>query len=151
MAPQPTRITPIADYRDFDQGQPELPPEGPEFQLGGEKFHCVPAPAGGTLSRLAAAVRVDERGRQIYDAPNLTLFVEDVLAEERPQPVEAPAPVNGDEPAAEVLEIQPCDDVERWRALMADKKRPVHISVLGDIVVWLSNWYTDRPTQPSGS
>lgn len=148
MAPQPTRLTPIGDHRDFDADRPELPAEGPTFRLGGEDFHCVPAPAGGTLARLYAAARVDDRGRQIFDAPNLTLFIEDVLAEELPTKVTIEG--EGDEVATEVVEMQPCDDVERWRALMVDKKRPVEISLLGDVVVWLSGWYTDRPTQPSG-
>lgn len=146
---QPTRLVPVADHRNFDDGAEAIPEFGPSFELGGETFHCVPAAPGAVLARLMASVRVDERGRQVYDAPNLVLFVEDVLAEE--MPVEQPATVNEDgSENAPAMVVEPVDDVERWRALMKDKKRPVQIKVIGDIVLWLNGWYTDRPTQPSG-
>lgn len=146
---QRPRLTPVADYRDFDEGAPEVPQFGPKFMLGGEEFHCVPAAAGGTIASVMSSVRVDERGRQVYDAPNLVLFVEDVIAEE--MPVEQPAAVNDDGTESDpVMVLQPIDDVERWKALMRDKRRPVPVETLGNIAMWLIGWYTDRPTQPSG-
>lgn len=149
MASQrPARLIPVADHRNFDAEDWEFPAAGPVFELGGETFHCVPFPAGGTLARLAASVRVNDRGVQIYDAPNLVNFIEDVLAEELP--AEQPLPPEAPADSVPVEEMQPCDDIARWRVLMADKKRPIPLQIVGEIVGWLSNWYTDRPTQPSG-
>lgn len=152
MSPQPTRLIPTADHRNFDLDQPKLPERGPTFELGGEEFHCVPCPAGQTLARLYSSARINDRGQQVFDAPNMQIFIEDVLAEFLPVDVSVPPPDDAPEgtEATIVTEMQPCDDIARWRALMADKARPIHISVIGNVLVWLSGWYTDRPTEPSG-
>jgi hypothetical protein len=136
-------------HRNFDESEAfaAIPPAGPEFELGGETFHCVACPAGGTLSRLVAAAKVDERGRQAVNNPDLALFIEDVLAEELAVPQERPDDAEeGWEPGPAVVE--PCDDVPRWRVLMDDKSRPIPAQVIGDICTWLFEWYSQRPTTP---
>jgi hypothetical protein len=40
-------------------------------------------------------------------------------------------------------------EYERFTALMEDPKRIVPMDVLSEIMSWLIEEYTDRPTQPS--
>lgn len=141
-----------AIHRNFDEERaadagPEI--DGPTFELGGETFHCMAIPAGGVLPRVLNAVRFDDRGRRVYNAPDLVRFIEDVLCEEMQVP-QAPPPSDDAAPALveAVMVTQPVDDVERWTALMEDKKRPVPIETLGNVVMWLIEFYTDRPTTP---
>lgn len=147
------RPVPIDQHRNFDDDQQDLPAEGPTFTLGGEEFRCVPLPAGGTLTRLAAAVSRDERGRQVYNLPDMNLFIEDCLIEEVTTVTSAvPARSEGDIEIPGVPEqviVEDADDIERWRALMADKKRPIHVKQIAEVVMWLSETYNDRPTKPS--
>lgn len=133
----------VERVRSFDSTVADLPDVGPEFELGGETFHCLPMPAGGVLPRLTRAVGVDDRGRSVTN-PDILLFMEEVLCEEMLLPQ---ADVESEDAP---LVLQPCDDLARWRALMDDKKRPVEASVLVDVVLWLVEWYGDRPTRPSG-
>lgn len=131
-------------YRDFDEDL-DLPDEGPTFNLGGETFHCVPLPAGATLTRLASAIGRDDRGRQVYNLPDMNMFIEDCLIDERSVEVDAE-----EEGAMPTLVVEPADDIERWRALMNDKKRPIRVKRIAEIVIWLSQVYNeDRPTQRS--
>lgn len=136
-------------HRNFDADADDLPDEGPTFDLGGETFHCVPAPAGGTLARLAAAIGRDERGRQVYNLPDMTLFIEDCLIDETTTITPAQPARDDHEAVEEQVVVEDADDIERWRTLMSDKKRPIPVKKLADITIWLSNWYSDRPTQPS--
>lgn len=142
----------IDQHRDFDLDVPSYEGvEGPDFDLGGEHFQCVPQPAGGTLSRLASAIGRDDRGRQVYNLPDMTAFIEDCLIEETT--TTAPGEPDPDHPDAEVPDVvvvEPADDIARFQVLMADKKRPIPVAVLASITVWLSNYYSeDRPTRPS--
>lgn len=105
--------------------------DGPTFDLGGEKFHCVALPPGGVMSRLTGT------------GTNVATFIEDCLLEFR-----IVASVNGDDGDAVV---EKTDDVERWRKLMADKERPMPVELLVDIVIHLSKEYGERPTVRSRS
>lgn len=138
------------DDWDFDDEDEDFG-EGPTFRLGGEEFRCVPMPAGGTLTRLAASLGRDERGRQVYNLPDMNMFIEDCLIEETVESV--PGTPDPEHPEAEVPDVvvtEPADDVERWRVLMADKKRPIRVAKIAAIVVRLSDHYSeDRPTRPS--
>lgn len=140
----------VESYRDFDADVDEFDAEGPTFDLGGETFHCVPMPAGGTLARIAAAIGRDERGRQVFNLPDMNAFIEDCLIDEVTTVAAGEATEENPEPA-DVVVVEPADDIARWQALMADKKRPVPIKKLGELTVWLTNYYSeDRPTRPSG-
>lgn len=143
-AAQRLRISSSSGHRNFDDDAPELPLDGPVFELGGETFHCMPCPPAGVLPRLMAAGRVDEHGRQQSNTPDLIMFIEDVLADELP--VEVKPSAEGEEPS---VAFEPCDDIERWRALVKDRRRPVHATVILKIVLWLAEEYAERPTEPS--
>lgn len=138
MAPKPDRMKvrelPAA-HRDFDSDDDTPQRAGPTFKLGGEEFRCVAELAGAVLPNLVRSIAVDDRGKPV-SSPDVMRFMEDVIAEE--------LPVEGD---GEVWE--PCDDLERWRALMRDKRRPIHAEKLAAVVGWLIDWYTGRPTKPS--
>lgn len=141
-----------ASHRNFDEDMPRQDDEGPSFKLGDEEFHCMACPPGGVLPRVMSAARFDDRGRRVFNAPDIAMFIEDVLCDEMLVP-QAPADtVDGTGAEVALVEgvmvLQPVDDVERWKALMEDKKRPIPIERLGDIMLWLIEYYTDRPTAP---
>jgi hypothetical protein len=151
----PTNPVPLDRYRDFDDF--DVPTEQPTFKLGGEEFTCLAMPPGGVLTRLAAAISRDERGRQVYNLPDMNLFIEDCLITERiiePEPIVVDADAEPDETPEPVAVIENADERERWRALMDDPKRPIPIRVVADVVIFLQNWYSKdsgaRPTRPSG-
>lgn len=139
-------------FRDFDDEVPEPRTLGPSFKMGGEEFHCVGKLAGATLMLLGRIVGTDARGRAVRD-PALLEFMEGVIAEELPvmRTPDALAPDDG--PGGEAAEVEvwePCDDLERWRALLEDKARPIEAEKLGEVIGWLIEVYTDRPTRASG-
>jgi hypothetical protein len=158
MANQPVRRTAEPPpHWDFDEDPHEQPELGPTFTLGGELFHCLPALAGGVMPRLMNAMRLDDRGRQVYNNPDILLFMEDVLAVELPVMRPNPAYSEVQDADAEAVTVpeeievwEPCDDVERWQALMFDKTRPQELERIGKIMFKLTEFYTGRPTQPSG-
>lgn len=127
-------------FRNFDDDidKSELEKEGPEFELGGETFHCLPVPPGGATLRLVNAVMKDDRGRQVYHLPDIDAFMREVLIEKRT--------IVGDD---EVAVVEATDDVERWDKLLHDKERPIPIPVLGAVFMWLQAEYTSRPTAAS--
>lgn len=145
-------------YRDFDEGAPDLDAvDGPVFVLGGEEFHCLPAAPGGAMLRLVNAIGKDARGRTVYNLPDIDAFIREVLIEDRLVPAKLPPAAEGEEgePSGTqvdsgVMVTEPADDVERWEKLMNDKKRPLHIQQLGDLLLWLQGEYTSRPTKQSG-
>jgi len=146
----PTNPLPIDRYRDFDDF--DVPTEQPSFKLGGEEFTCLAMPPGAVLTRLAASVSRDERGRQVYNLPDMNLFIEDCLITERIiEPTQAD--IDDAEDNAPAAIVEEADDVERWRSLMEDPKRPIPIKVIADVVIFLQGWYSrgsnDRPTRPS--
>lgn len=145
---QRDRATPVPLHMDFDEQVPDFAGEvGPTFELGGETFHCLACPPGGVLARLWSASRVDDRGRQVYNNPDLINFVADVLADQLPVADVADWDGEGEAPA-QVMVLEDCDDVARWDTLMADKSRPIPTEVIGNVVMWLAEYYADRPTNP---
>jgi hypothetical protein len=138
-----------APHWNFDDDIPEGPKEGPSFKLGGEEFRCVPVPPGGAVLRLVSAIGRDERGRQVYNLPDINAFIEDCLLEEHVVLNYPEATPEGEEPQG-VEVVEATDDLARWRALMGDKKRPIPIKTLGDVLMRLQEHYTERPTERSG-
>jgi len=45
--------------------------------------------------------------------------------------------------------VMPPEEYERFEKLMEDPKRIVKMDVLSEIMSWLIEEYTDRPTEPS--
>lgn len=124
-------------HRDFGSS-PGTPKEPITFTLAGETFTALPEAPGAALNDLASGITLDEKGYRVYSAPNLIAFVTAVLVEEEE--------VEGEDGT---MERVPTDDVERFLALMRDKRRVVPIDTLGEVVMWLAEEYGDRPSPPS--
>lgn len=86
-----------------------------------ETFRCLPVAPGGALDDIAAAVSIDDHGRMTFNKVSVLRFIRAVLVE-------------ADEP--------------RFDAMVRDKRRMVELDVLGEIMIDLSEGYTNRPTGP---
>jgi hypothetical protein len=126
-------------FRNFDSDDAAVDERepGPEFELGGEKFRCLPEAPSGVLAALAMAASVDQRGAVTFNQPNLIGFMEGVLVE-RLWRADPELPAGG--------EWEPADDVQRFRALLSSKSTIIKIETLGELMMWLSEVYTGRPT-----
>jgi hypothetical protein len=94
-----------------------------DFDLGGENFVCYPEVQGKTiLDIMRAAAEGDEDTRGVMMAVSVLDFFEKVM---------------------------PPEEHERFSKLMEDPKRIVPMDTLSEIMSWLIEEYTDRPTQPS--
>jgi hypothetical protein len=93
------------------------------FDLGGEEFNCYPEVQGKTiLDVMRVASEGDEDTRGALMAVSVLDFFRKVM---------------------------PPEEYERFDKLMEDPKRIVKMDVLSEIMSWLIEEYTDRPTQPS--
>jgi hypothetical protein len=94
-----------------------------DFDLGGETFVCYPEVQGKTiLDVMKSAAEGDEDTRGVMMAVSVLDFFKKVM---------------------------PPEEYERFEKLMEDPKRIVRMEVLSEIMSWLIEEYTDRPTQPS--
>lgn len=89
-----------------------------------ETFRCLPNAPGTALDDLARSVGTDTKGQAVYNQVSLLRFFRAVMHP---------------------------DDVDRFDELVSDKDRCVTIEALGDVLFWLGEVYTDRPTVPSSS
>lgn len=121
----------------------ELRSEGPSFDLAGENFRCVPIAPAGLLAEMVAAVGTDRMGNQVFHSVDLNRFVLGVIATELWEP---PGDAVEGEPEPEGQWVT-VDDRERFQEFLFDQERPVAVAVLSDIVIWLVNEYTGRPTE----
>lgn len=155
-------------YKEFGTEQTRVK-EPVRFKLLHEEFIALPDAPAGVVNDLTAAITLDDHGGRVYSAPNLVRFVIGVLVEERATPIE-----EGDEPedvdgeivtVAEATErgvwcnpdwhvekvlISPADDVVRFLELINSKRHVVRVETLGELVMWLAEELTGRPTVPSG-
>ena len=93
------------------------------FDLGDEMFHCHAAVQGKViLDIMKAASEGDEETRGMMMAISLLDFFEKVMPEE---------------------------EYQRLGTLMEDPKRIVKLEVLSEIMAWLMEEYSGRPTEPS--
>ena len=94
-----------------------------DFDLGGETFVCYPEVQGKTiLDVMQVAAEGDEDTRGVMMAVSVLDFF---------------------------VKVMPPEEYERFEKLMEDPKRIVRMEVLSEIMSWLIEEYTDRPTQPS--
>lgn len=107
-----------------------------------EDFVCVAEAPSGVLNDLVAGISVDEQGNRVYSAPNLIRFVLGVLRESED--------VTDPEGDGSTLLTRPTDDVTRFQSLMHDKARIVPLDTLGELVMWLAEELSNRPSTPSG-
>jgi hypothetical protein len=93
------------------------------FDLGGEEFLCYAEVQGKTiLDIMRIAAEGDEDTRGVLMAVSVLDFFKKVM---------------------------PPAEYERFEKLMEDPKRIVPMDVLSEIMSWLIEEYTDRPTKPS--
>jgi hypothetical protein len=94
-----------------------------DFDLGGETFMVYPEVQGKTiLDIMRTASEGDEETRGVKMAVSVLDFFEKVM---------------------------PPEEYEKFNKLMEDPKRIVPMDVLSEIMSWLIEEYTDRPTRPS--
>jgi len=94
-----------------------------DFDLGGETFNCYPEVQGKTiLDIMRVAAEGDEDTRGVLMAVSILDFF---------------------------VKVMPPEEYEKFEKLMEDPKRIVPMDVLSEIMSWLIEEYTDRPTQPS--
>lgn len=92
------------------------------FDLGGEEFTCYPEVQGKMiLDVMRSAAEADEESRGMLMAVSVLDFFKKVM---------------------------PPEEYERFEKLMEDPKRIVPMDTLSDIMGWLIEEYTNRPTQP---
>jgi len=95
------------------------------FDLGGEEFFCYPEVQGKTiLDIMRVAAEGDDETRGAAMAVSVLDFFQKVM---------------------------PPEEYERFEKLMKDPKRIVRMETLSDIMGWLIEEYTDRPTEPSSA
>ena len=93
------------------------------FDLGDEEFSCYPEVQGKTiLDIMKVAAAGDEDSRGVLMAVSILDFFQKVM---------------------------PPEEYGRFEALMEDPKRIVPMDTLSEIMSWLIEEYTSRPTQPS--
>jgi hypothetical protein len=93
------------------------------FDIGGEEFSCYPEVQGKTiLDVMRNAAEGDEDTRGVLMAISVLDFFKKVM---------------------------PPEEYERFNKLMEDEKRIVPMDTLSEIMSWLIEEYTDRPTKPS--
>lgn len=96
------------------------------FDLGGEEFTCYPEVQGKMILDIikTAASEPDAEQRGMMMAVGVLDFFEKVMD---------------------------VSEYERFNKLMEDPKRIVKMDTLSEIMSWLIEQYTDRPTQPSSA
>jgi hypothetical protein len=150
---------------------------GFDFILCGEEFVCLPVIPAGAMQRMALSLRLDEKGRQVYNAPDVVGFIEDCLRKREWIPV---VNVNGtkaitttdasvtpadaaDDDFLDLSEEQrqtiedeggywePADDRERFRRLIAEDNTEdlIELPVLAEIMNDISEAAAERPTKRS--
>ncbi len=116
----------MARFKDFGSGSAGAPKEDISFKLHGEDFTCRPALPGRVLLDLVAKSGDEDNPSEA--AKSITDFFKTVLVKE---------------------------SYERFDALAKDPDRLVDVETLSDIVAWLVEQYSERPTSrpealPSG-
>lgn len=109
----------MARFKDFGAGDQDKPAEPLSFKLHGEDFACKPKMQGKVLLELVAASSAQDNPGEA--AAIINKFFKLVLVPE---------------------------SYERFEALLESDDRIVEVEKLSDIVAWLVEQYSDRPTQP---
>lgn len=117
MRGQQTRMPPKARFKDFGKTQSIEDFPPLSFGLNGEEFACKQAISGALLLDFVRRADSDSGGMA---AEAIVEFLGQALTE---------------------------DDAERFDALIKDPERIVEIETLGEIVGWLVEQYTTRPTK----
>lgn len=108
----------MARFKDFGSGSQDKPAEPLSFMLHGEEFSCKPKMQGRVLLDLVAKSAVQDNPAEA--AAIINKFFELVLVPE---------------------------SYTRFDALVQSDDRIVDVEQLSEIVAWLVEQYSDRPTQ----
>jgi hypothetical protein len=108
----------MARFKDFGAGDQDKPAEPLSFKLHGEEFSCKPKMQGKVLLDLVAKSSAQDNPGEA--AAIINKFFELVLVAE---------------------------SYKRFDALVQSDDKIVEVEQLSDIVAWLVEQYTDRPTQ----
>jgi hypothetical protein len=109
----------MSRFKDFGSKKSEnLEPIS--FKLWDEEFTCVPELQGKVLLDMVANVSVDEDSDPSKQAKSINEFFSTVLSVE---------------------------SEKRFNTLLTDKEKIVSVDTLGEIVGWLVEQYTNRPTE----
>jgi len=147
------------DHFDLDAERHRVDPKkaGPSFALCGQEFQCLPALPAGVKQRIANAVRLDQKGRMAFDAPNVLAFIEEALIERR----WITWAFEGDEAAADLSEEQrksitddggyweQADDRQRFVSIMDSTEDIIELEDTAKLMTFLMEWYGERPTRRS--
>ena len=109
----------MSRFKDFGAPNDGVTTEKLSFKLYGEEFECIPALPGKTLLSFAEASGSEDGSES---AKAINKFFEKVLTEE---------------------------SYKRFDELAEDPKRLVTVETLADIVGWIVESYSNRPTQGS--
>jgi hypothetical protein len=109
----------MARFKDFGSGDQDKPAQPISFKLHGEEFSCKPKMQGKVLLDLVAKSSAQDNPGEA--AAIINKFFQLVLA---------------------------ADSHTRFEALVESDDKIVEVEQLSEIVAWLVEQYTDRPTQP---
>ena len=109
----------MARFKDFGNPDEGVVHEKVSFKIQGEEFDCIPAIPGKTLLGFAEASSSEDGGES---AKAINKFFEKVLVPE---------------------------SYARFEILAEDPNRLVTVETLAEIIGWIIEAYTDRPTQGS--
>ena len=108
----------MARFKDFGSGDQDKPAQPISFKLHGEEFSCKPKMQGKVLLDLVAKSSAQDNPGEA--AAIINKFFELVLI---------------------------ADSYKRFEALVESDDKIVEVEQLSEIVAWLVEQYTDRPTQ----
>lgn len=110
----------MAKFKDFGSGIDTSTAEPISFKIYDEEFYCVPALQGKVLLGFVSASNSEDPSKQ---AKIIEDFFNYVLTEE---------------------------SETRFNALQETKDKIVSVELLGDIIAWVVEQYTDRPEEQPG-
>jgi hypothetical protein len=146
-----------SNFHDFDRGHEDDTEwvEPITIHLAGEDFRALGEAPAEVLDDLTSSIGGDGRGNVTYDKLSILRFLRGVILDEIRVEVPArTAPANvveGDEPTPiktlpATVAWEPVDDLARFNALVSSKRRVIKLERLGDVVQWLMERYSGRPS-----
>ena len=149
-------------FVDYDEERRRVDPKKPgfTFRLCDQDFACLPALPGATLIAMAQAIRLDQRGRQVFNAPDVIGFIHDALREREWIDWQF-VPDEDDVMPSDLTEEQrtsitdnggywePADDRQRFQRICDGTEDIVELELLVKIMGDISEFYGERPTRRS--
>lgn len=122
---------------------PEVSHEpGPEFDIDGETFRCVPVAPPSVLASMLNSIQFGGGGEAQFRVSGIVSFLSGVVADKVWVRSTEPQDEGGQPPWV----MEEVDDLDRWLAFCRDRTKQVPIELLGEICGWLAEVYLERPT-----